>query len=71
MQEISGNSVQGGERVPRQLEPKTKDWFILFHEGDKRDSKGREDLSILQPEVTLSSNLFLGPSGVHSKIPSL
>lgn len=51
-----------------QPEPKTKDWFSLFHEGDthKQDSKG---LSILQPEVTLSSNLFLEPNGVLEDSP--
>lgn len=38
-QEISGNSLGG--KGTRQLEPKTKDWFSLFHEGDKRSSKGR------------------------------
>lgn len=53
-----------------QPEPKTKDWFSLFHEGDtrKRGSKGR-GLSILQPKVTLSSNLFLEPNGVLEDSP--
>lgn len=64
-QEISGNSLGGETRQP---EPKTKDWFSLFHEGDTLRLKRKRSL-VLQAEVTFASNLFLGPNSGPRRFP--
>lgn len=71
-QEISDNSLgEGGRDEEATRATRAKDQrLVLFHEGDthKQGSKGR-GLSILRPEVTLSSNLFLEPNGVLEDSP--
>lgn len=69
--EISGNSLGGiKERERGQLEPKTKDWFSLFHERGQAELKRKRSFDPTT-EVTLSSNLFLGPNGALEESRSL
>lgn len=68
-QEISGNSL-GRERVPGNSSQRPKTGSLCSMK-ETSGAQNEEDLSILQAEVTLSSNLFLGPNSVLPKIPSL
>lgn len=62
--------IRLGERVPGNSSQRPKTGSLCSTKETSGAQK-EEDLSILQPEVTLSSNLFLGPNGVLSKTPSL
>ncbi|KYN10802.1 hypothetical protein ALC57_17002 [Trachymyrmex cornetzi] len=62
--------IRWGEKVPDNSSQRPETGSLCSTKETSGAQK-EEDLSILQPKVTLSSNLFLGPNGVLSKIPSL
>lgn len=49
MQEISGNSLGG--KGTRQLEPKTKDWFSLFHRRRQAELKTKRIFRSYNPKL--------------------
>lgn len=62
--------IRWGERAPGNSSQRPKTGSLCSTK-ETSGAQNEEDLSILQAEVTLSSNLFLGPNSVLSKIPSL
>ncbi|KYN33160.1 hypothetical protein ALC56_12493 [Trachymyrmex septentrionalis] len=62
--------IRWGGKVPDNSSQRPKTGFLCSTKETSGAQK-EEDLSILQPKVTLSSNLFLRPNSVLSKIPSL
>ncbi|KYM88799.1 hypothetical protein ALC53_02564, partial [Atta colombica] len=62
--------IRWGGKVPDNSSQRPKTGSLCSTKATSGAQK-EEDLSILQPKVTLSSNLFLGPNDVLSKIPSL